>query len=52
MFIKSIHIDSFGGLSGKDFDFSRALNIIEGNNESGKSTLLSFIKFILYGAQN
>ena len=51
MFIKSLHIDSFGGLSDRDFDLSRGLNIIEGNNESGKSTLLSFIKFMLYGAQ-
>ena len=52
MYIKQIHITSFGKLSDRDFDLSEGLNIIEGKNESGKSTLLSFIKFMLYGVQN
>ncbi len=52
MYIKQIHITAFGKLSDRDYDFSEGLNIIEGKNESGKSTLLSFIKFMLYGVQN
>lgn len=42
-------IIEFGGLRDRTFDFSGGMNIIEGYNESGKSTLLSFIKFMLYG---
>ena len=52
MYIKRLYIDSFGGLSKKEYDFSEGVNIIQGNNESGKSTILSFIKFMLYGAQS
>lgn len=49
MYIKSIHIESFGMLNDFDLDLSKGLNVIEGKNESGKSTLSSFIKFIFYG---
>lgn len=50
MYIEKLSINSFGRLSNLNIDFSRGLNIIEGPNESGKSTLAAFIKFILYGA--
>lgn len=49
MIIRSLHIDSFGSLKNRDFDFTDGLNIIEGENESGKSTVAMFIKFMLYG---
>ena len=49
MQIKKIHIDAFGGIRGREFEFSEGLNIIEGANESGKSSLAMFIKFALYG---
>ncbi len=49
MVIKQIHIDAFGKLSGADISLTDGLNIIEGKNESGKSTLGAFIKFIFYG---
>ncbi len=49
MYIEKLHIDSFGKISGLDLDFSDGINIIEGPNESGKSTIAAFIKFILYG---
>ncbi len=49
MFIKTIHIDSFGGVRGKTIELGRGLNIIEGSNESGKSSVAMFIKFIFYG---
>lgn len=49
MYIEKLHVESFGKLSGLDLDFSDGINIIEGPNESGKSTVAAFIKFILYG---
>ena len=49
MIIKQIHIDAFGKLSDTDISLTDGLNIIEGKNESGKSTLGAFIKFIFYG---
>ncbi len=49
MKIKQINIAEFGCFKEKVFDFSDGMNIIEGENESGKSTLLLFIKFMLYG---
>ncbi len=49
MQIKKIHIDAFGGMRDRDFELSSGLNIIEGANESGKSSLAMFIKFALYG---
>ncbi len=49
MKITKIKIEDFGCLSEREFDFSGGINLITGENESGKSTLLSFIKFAFYG---
>ncbi len=49
MIFESLYIRSFGKLNDKKITFSGGVNIIEGENESGKSTLCSFIKFIFYG---
>jgi len=49
MKILSLNIVEFGGLSDKQFDLSQGLNIFEGENEAGKSTVWLFIKFMLYG---
>lgn len=49
MYIKSLYIEAFAGTKDKTLEFSRGLNIIEGENESGKSTVCMFIKFMLYG---
>ena len=49
MIIKSVYIKEFGSISDREITLSDGLNIVEGDNESGKSTLLSFIKFMLYG---
>ncbi len=49
MYIKSLYIESFAGMKDREFTFSRSLNVIEGANESGKSTLCMFIKFMFYG---
>lgn len=49
MIIKSLHIDNFGMLCDFSLTLSDGLNVIEGKNEAGKSTLGAFIKFIFYG---
>ena len=48
MEIKNIKINSYGKLKNKEINFEK-INIIYGKNESGKSTLLNFIKNIFYG---
>ena len=49
MVIEKIHINCFGNIENRDFDFCDGVNIVEGLNESGKSTLAAFIKFVFYG---
>lgn len=49
MKIISLNITEFGGLSDFKLDFSDGLNVIEGANESGKSTVLLFVMYMLYG---
>ncbi len=51
MYIERIDIYSFGRLSGFSLELSDGVNVIEGKNESGKTTLAEFIKFMLYGMQ-
>ena len=50
MEFSNIHIDGFGTFSNRDIGPLRdGLNIVLGENESGKSTLLDFVRGILYG---
>ena len=49
MIIESISIRSFGKLNNLCLSFHEKLNVIEGKNESGKSTVAAFIKYMLYG---
>ncbi len=51
MRIDKICINNFGKLSDITFSLKDGLNIIYAPNESGKSTLLAFIKFIFYGTK-
>lgn len=51
MKINRIYIKNFGGISDKEYILSDGLNVIFGHNESGKSTFLSFIRFMFYGAK-
>ena len=43
MKIKELNIIEFGGLSSRSFSLTNGLNIIEGENETGKSTLWLFV---------
>ncbi len=52
MYIENIKIGNFGKLSNREFDLTCGVNILEGRNESGKSTLCEFIKFVFYGLSN
>ncbi len=52
MRIEKIHIASFMGTSERNIDLSLGVNILRGDNESGKSTVAEFIKFMLYGASS
>ena len=49
MIIEKIEIGSFGKLDNMTISLSDGVNIIRGGNESGKSTICNFIKFIFYG---
>lgn len=49
MIIKDIHISGYGQFNNRDFTFTPGINLICGHNESGKSTLHSFISHMLYG---
>ena len=49
MIIEKITIKSFGLIRDMTLEFSSKVNVIEGQNESGKSTIAAFIRYMLYG---
>lgn len=49
MKLKKIQINGFGNLENREIELKDGINLIYGNNESGKSTFTSFIKCIFYG---
>ena len=49
MKIKSLNIVSYGKFNNKTIEFGDGLNIVCGRNEAGKSTIMAFIKSMLYG---
>jgi DNA repair exonuclease SbcCD ATPase subunit len=49
MRILELNITEFGCFKNKVVELGGTLNLVYGENESGKSTLLLFIKFMLYG---
>ena len=49
MKIREIELIEFGKLKNRKFTLADGLTVVRGDNESGKSTLLAFIKFALYG---
>ena len=49
MKIDEIKINSYGKLKDKNINFKDGINIVYGDNEKGKSTLLNFIVNMFYG---
>lgn len=49
MNIERIRIGAFGGLADREFSFGSGVNILEGENESGKTTIAAFLRFLFYG---
>lgn len=47
--IDNIKINAYGNIEDKEIDFKDGINIVYGKNESGKSTILSYIMNTLYG---
>ncbi|MBP3401633.1 MAG: AAA family ATPase [Clostridia bacterium] len=52
MIIEKIVIKSFGRITDMTLEFSDKVNVIEGENESGKSTIAAFIRYMLFGFDN
>ena len=50
MKIDYLKINGFGKLENKNIDFDDKINVVFGENESGKSSVLKFIASMLYGA--
>ena len=46
-YIKSLHIDGFKKFISLDVQFNEHMNILVGENEAGKSTLLDALKTVL-----
>ena len=51
MIIEKLEMKKFGAFENATFRFTDGVNMIEGGNESGKSTIADFIKFIFYGLE-
>ncbi len=49
MYIESINIERFGGIENLNFRMGDGVNIVEGANEAGKTTVAAFIRYMLYG---
>lgn len=49
MRINSLHIYGFGQLRDTNIILDKGINIIEGYNEAGKSTIMAFIQAIIFG---
>ncbi|MBQ4131485.1 MAG: AAA family ATPase [Clostridia bacterium] len=51
MKIKALHISAFGGIKNLNLDFEKDFNIVYGDNENGKTSVMSFIKMMFYGTE-
>lgn len=51
MIIKEVNIGKFGKLENQKYQFAPRINVIYGVNESGKSTLMQFLKAMLFGLE-
>ena len=51
MRINSLYISAFGKIKDLKLDFTDGFNIVYGDNENGKSTVMAFIKMMFYGSE-
>ena len=51
MKICRLRIKNFGKMKDRDFDLSEGIQLFYGENESGKSTIHTFIKGMLFGME-
>ncbi len=51
MKINSLYISAFGGIKDLELNFNDGLNIVYGDNENGKTTVMAFIKMMFYGSE-
>lgn len=51
MIIREANIGKFGRLENQKYQFAPQINVIYGANESGKSTLMQFLKAMLFGLE-
>ena len=51
MIIKRITVRNFGKLRDRTMEFSDGINVLYGDNESGKTTTHTFVRSMLYGIQ-
>ncbi len=51
MIIKRLTIKNFGKIHDRTMEFSPGINVLYGENESGKTTVHTFLKGMLYGIQ-
>lgn len=51
MIINEVNIGKFGKLENQKYQFAPRINVIYGANESGKSTLMQFLKAMLFGLE-
>lgn len=49
MIIKELYIKNFGNISERRFRFHQGIQIMEGENETGKTTMHAFIKAMFFG---
>ncbi|MBR2448026.1 MAG: AAA family ATPase, partial [Clostridia bacterium] len=51
MKIKALHIAAFGGIKNLDLNLENSFNVVYGQNENGKTTIMNFIKMMFYGTE-
>ncbi len=51
MKLLDLHIDGFGKFHDRDLSFEDGLNVVYGKNETGKSTIHTFIRCMLFGME-
>jgi len=47
--IKNVRVNGFANLENREFNLKQGINLIQGKNEAGKTSLLKFIIGMLYG---